>query len=247
MKRRLLILCLLAVFVFGCLGLSGCTFKNETLDQQMSLVVAALNEGDEAAFAALLYPGMEEEYDLQALFDQMEGYWEPVAPEELSLVSFHIRKGTAGNISEGMYTVPGNEKINSLQLVYVENEEGRGLSTVYLQQWDEQEADGAGKSTPEWILTGLCVAFLILTIVDVLVKKPRKYGWYVVLALFFFTFTLHLNESSFGLSLPIGAIVYWCMRGKLLREKAKLAAATLSSAAISPEDPGADTEETGES
>ena len=61
MKRRLLILCLLVVFMFGCLGLSGCTLKNETLDQQMSLVVAALNEGDEAAFAALLYPGMEEE------------------------------------------------------------------------------------------------------------------------------------------------------------------------------------------
>ncbi len=247
MKKRFLALCLLGILVLGCLGLSGCGIKNETLDQQMTRMVTALNEGDEAAFTAMLYPGMGKEYDLHALFAQLEEYWAPVAPEELSLVSFHINAGTKGKTSEGVYAVPGNEKINTLLLVYAETEDGIGVSTIYLQQRDGQGAGPAGRSIPQWILTGLCVAFQILTIVDILVKKPRKYGWYILLALFFFTFNLRLNENAFSLTVPLGAIIYWCLRKKLLWEKARQTKAPVSSVPLSPDIPEAGREGTRES
>ena len=243
MKKRCFALCLLGILVLGCLGLAGCGIKHETLDEQMTRMVTALNEGDEAAFAALLYPGMEKEYDLHEFFSQLEEYWVPVSPEELSLVSFNIYTGTNGKSSQGMYAVPGNEKINTLLLAYAETEEASGVSTIYLQQRDEQET-AAGKSVPEWILTGLCAAVQILTIIDILVKKPRKFGWYILLALFFFNFALHLNEVSFTLYIPLGAILYWCLRRKLLREKTEVTQMSDSSVPIPPDIPEPGREET---
>lgn len=246
MKKRFLALCLLGILALGCLGLSGCGFKNEILDEQMARMVTALNEGDEAAFTALLYPGMEKEYDLHELFAQLEEYWAPIAPEELSLVSFNIYAGTNGKSSQGMYDVPGNERINTLLLVYAETEEASGVSTIYLQQRDGQEAAKGKGNVPSLILSILCAAVQILTIVDIVVKKPRKYGWYILLALFFFNFTLHLNEMSFTLSIPLGAIVYWCLRKKLLREKAEVTQMSDPSVPIPPDIPEPEREETRE-
>lgn len=247
MKKRFLALCLLGILVLGCLGLSGCGIKNETLDQQMTRMVTALNEGDEAAFTAMLYPGMEKEYDLHALFAQLEEYWAPVSPEELPLVSFHINAGTKGKTSEGVYAVPGNEKINTLLLVYAETEDGSGVSTIYLQQRDGQEAAAGKWNVPSLILSLLCAAVQILTIVDILVKKPRKYGWYILLALFFFNFTLRLNGNAFSLAVPLGAIIYWCLRKRLLWEKARQTKTPVSSIPISPDIPEAGREGTRES
>lgn len=245
MKRRFLALCLLGILVLGCLGLAGCGIKHEKLDEQMALMVTALNEGDEAAFTALLYPGMEKEYDLHELFIQLEEYWVPVSPEELSLVSFNIYTGTDGKSSQGMYAVPGNEKVNTLILAYAETDDGAGVSTIYLQQRDGQK-EAAGRSTPEWIWTGLFAAFQILTIVDILVKKPRKFGWYILLALFFFNFNLRLNGGAFSLAVPLGAIVYWCLRKKLLWEKARQTKTPVSSAPLSPDIPEVRREKPGE-
>ncbi len=59
--------------------------------------------------------------------------------------------------------------------------------------------------------------------IDILVKKPRKYGWYIVLALLFFTFTHRTDQFTIQFSIPWGAFLYWGMRNKLLREKERLA------------------------
>ena len=246
MKRRFLALCLLGILALGCLGLAGCGIKHEKLDEQMTRMVTALNEGDEAAFSALLYPGMEKEYDLHELFNQLEEYWVPVSPEELSLVSFDIYTGTGGKSSQGMYAVPGNEKINTLILAYAETEEGVGVATIYLQQRDGQESAAGKRNVPSLILSVLCAAVQVLTIVDILVKKPRKYGWYILLALIFFNFSLYLNETSITLYIPLGAILYWCLRKKLLWEKARQTKAPVSSAPLSPDIPEITREEPGE-
>lgn len=246
MKRRFLALCLLGILVLGCLGLAGCGIKHEKLDEQMARMVTALNEGDEAAFTALLYPGMEKEYDLHELFIQLEEYWVPVSPEELSLVSFNIYTGTDGKSSQGMYAVPGNEKINTLILAYAETDDGTGVSTIYLQQRDGQESAAGKRNVPSLILSVLCAAVQVLTIVDILVKKPRKYGWYILLALIFFSFTLHLNGSALSLTVPLGAILYWCLRKKLLWEKARQTKTPVSSVPLSPDLPEVRREEPGE-
>ena len=246
MKRRILAVCLLGILVLGCLGLSGCGMKHKTLDEQMARMVTALNEGDEAAFTVLLYPGMEKKYDLHELFTQLEEYWVPTAPEELSLVSFNIYTGTGGKSSQGMYAVPGNERINTLVLTYSETEEGTGVNTIYLQQRDEQEAAKGKGNVPSLILSVLCAAVQILTIVDILVKKPRKYGWFILLALFFFNFSLRLNEMGFTVYIPLGAILYWCLRKKLLWEKARQTKTPVSSVPLSPDIPEPGREETRE-
>jgi hypothetical protein len=234
------------ILVLGCLGLAGCGIKHEKLDEQMALVVTALNEGDEAAFTALLYPGMEKEHDLHELFAQLEEYWVEVSPEELSLVSFDIYAGTGGKSSQGMYAVPGNEKINTLILAYAETDDGAGVSTIYLQQRDGQESAAGKRNVLSLILSVLCAAVQILTIVDILVKKPRKYGWYILLALIFFSFTLHLNGSALSLTVPLGAILYWCLRKKLLWEKARQTKTPVSSVPLSPDLPEVRREETRE-
>ncbi len=227
MKRRFLTLWVLVALVLACMAFSGCGFKNETLDGEARLLVSALNEGDEESFRALLYPGWEEQMDLHELFLQIKEHWVPLAPEDLQLSSFHVR--ASGNKSghnksiQGVYPLPGNEEYPAMLLVYSDTEEGKGLSSVYLLN----EAPDAAAQEPQpvwrWLLSSLCIIIQILTVIDILVKKPRKYGWYIILALLFFTFTHRTDQFTIQFSIPWGAFLYWGMRNKLLREKERLA------------------------
>ena len=57
---------------------------------------------------------------------------------------------------------------------------------------------------------------ILVTIVDIAVKRPPKYGWYIVLALV----SVPLFLQSYPIGLPVGAIVWWCIRRSVLRRKA---------------------------
>ena len=61
----------------------------------------------------------------------------------------------------------------------------------------------------------ICFVVILVTIVDVIRQRPPKFGVYIVIALLFFSF--RINEIS--LSIPIGAISYWCARKKILEDK----------------------------
>lgn len=89
----------------------------------------------------------------------------------------------------------------------------------------------------------VCIGFAIFTIVDIIRKKPRYYGLWIVAAVFFLSVSLQLSESSlsnhwmlgilnqsqwlqypngantFTIGLPVCAIAYWGMRNKLLCQK----------------------------
>ena len=110
----------------------------------------------------------------------------------------------------------------------------------------------AGKnSLPQWLFLLFwlaCVGFSVFTIIDVARKQPQYYGLFFLVALAFVSVSLsfsatnfHLNWSisilgvsrwlqypngghTFVLSLPIGAVAYWCMRKSLLRQKAEKSA-----------------------
>ena len=55
-----------------------------------------------------------------------------------------------------------------------------------------------------------------MTIVDIIRKKPSKYGLYIVMALVFFNLRIFVNGFSFTLSIPLGSLIYWIIRRKLV-------------------------------
>ena len=65
----------------------------------------------------------------------------------------------------------------------------------------------------------MTVCFIIFSIVDVVRKKPRRYGWYIVLCIVVFWF--NFNHVRY-IVLPLGALIYWCIRKKLLTRKAAM-------------------------
>ena len=89
----------------------------------------------------------------------------------------------------------------------------------------------------------LCCIFCLVTIIDIIRKKPRLWGLWILAALFFFGAliekgpnSLHtgirlglLSESGWAkfldgtnryqLCLPVGAIAYWIDRKRLLKKK----------------------------
>lgn len=93
------------------------------------------------------------------------------------------------------------------------------------------------------ILSVLSYLFVLATVVDILRKRPRLFGVWIAAALTFAGFLIQAAPSNFHLGLrviwfalsafkiysngirnfvfvlPVGAIVYWCMRKKLLDKK----------------------------
>lgn len=96
----------------------------------------------------------------------------------------------------------------------------------------------------------LCWVFMAVTLVDILRHRPAQYGLWCVIALAVIAVYFHLSLSQFNFRLlvypaiayagtpgflryaeeacqfrsflPVGAIVYWCMRKKLLAKKHSL-------------------------
>ena len=104
----------------------------------------------------------------------------------------------------------------------------------------------AKKSLGQWCFTAFGILSYILclvTIVDIIRKKPKLWGLWILCALAFLgpqlttspngfqvgvrfgilnlsQWTRHLNETNhFELCFPIGAIIYWCRRRQLLAKK----------------------------
>ncbi len=101
-------------------------------------------------------------------------------------------------------------------------------------------------SVLQWGVLFLCVLsylFIIFTAVDILRKRPRLFGLWLAAALTFFSFQMQITPSNFHanvginwfvmsafkiytndirhfvFALPMGSILYWCFRRKLLTPK----------------------------
>lgn len=212
-KKRLAILLLAAL----CLLLAGCSFHNETLDAQMRAVVTALNAENETAFTKLLLMPEADESDLHALYTDLHGRWKPVDPDTAKLIGVNINIRSGEKTSEGNYIFENGQ---SLSFRYYEGDYGKGITAIGVSHSKEFETGvyyGSG-----WIVTLICavagLAFVVVTIVDIARKKPRNYGWYFVMAVV--TFSLRVN--AFRITLPLGAIIWWCIRRSVLQKKAAL-------------------------
>ena len=213
MRRKKKLAVLMAAVLACCLFLSGCAVKNETLDAQLDRTLAALNQDDREAFFALLYPGLESNIDLDEGYRQIREIWIPTERENVELVRYNVNASPQQKAYQGIYRLPRSDEFAYLEIDYLETKEGRGLVGLHMGMIEEPEQKTYGVG--QWINIVLYAAFVLFTVVDVIRKKPRKYGWYIVLALLYF----RLRINSFSVSLPLGSIIYWCIRKKLLREK----------------------------
>ena len=104
----------------------------------------------------------------------------------------------------------------------------------------------AKKSFVQWLLLAfwaVCVLFSLYTMVDILRKKPRLYGLWLLLPLLFVGIRWSIGPMNFSMgvqfgllklskwlkyadrrsiiqiSFPLGAILYWCLRKTLMKKK----------------------------
>ena len=205
---------LLALLLLCSLVLSGCALKNDTLDAQMGRVLDVLNRGDEEAFAALFYPDIASDSELYEIFGQFREVWTPTAIEQVTLVSYNVNSAPGKKDFRGIYELPRSDEYSHMELHYLETGEGSGLLGLQMGKLNDAST---GKTSPwQTVYFVLCGIFVLLTLVDIIRKKPLKYGWLIVLAIFFF----NLRINGFAFTIPLGSVIYWCLRRKLLWEKA---------------------------
>lgn len=219
MKRyKVSVLLLLALLALSLLW-GGCALKNELMDEQMRIVVSALNDNDMERLNACMMPGAVDEQALARGFSNMESIWIPVEADQVKQVRFQKKTAVAADTRtvtyEGVYRLPRTDAPWFLRLIYQEMGEKKGLVSVFVSQGEENA--GTARNTAQTVMDLICLAAAIVTIVDIVRHKPRKYGWYIVLALFSFrAFTFNSSALTFYVRLPLGAIVYWCLRRRIL-------------------------------
>ena len=204
----------LFVVLFSLFMISGCSLKNETLDPKTEALIKALNAEDEDAFTGLLYPSQG--YDAHSLFTQFIAFWKPVNYEDVKLirinVSNNIQSGLSIKAYEGIYQLPRNDEYKQLRIVYSVTDKGSGITDLYLGNFIAQNKT---VSIVNLISTIICLAGIVITIVDVIRQRPPKFGVYIFIAFLFFYFRI----NGISLAVPVGAISYWCVRKKILEHK----------------------------
>ena len=101
---------------------------------------------------------------------------------------------------------------SNLKIIYTVTDEGSGITDVYLGTFNAQTQTA---STVNLVSMIICFVVILVTIVDVIRQRPPKFGVYIVIAFLFFRFRI----NGISLSIPIGAISYWCARKKILEDK----------------------------
>lgn len=210
----LLIICMMLTVL-----LIGCDPKNELLDGQMRLVVSALNDKDAERLKDCMMPGILDEQSLMQGFDDMERIWVPVKADDVQMVRFDKRTSVAADVKTvtyaGIYRLPRTDAAWYLRLTYQEVGDQKGLVGVFVSQGEENT--GTTRNMAQTAMDLFCLAAAIITIVDIVRRKPRKYGWYILLALFIFRLYAFANgAATFYLRLPLGAMVYWCLRKRIM-------------------------------
>ena len=122
---------LLTLWLICCLALTGCGFRNKTLDGQMEQIVEVLNRDDYEGFRALLYPEFAEKPELPEIYDSLRSSWVTVDVSKVSLLKFQVTTSKGYSIYDGVYRLPRTDELNALQFRYVKSEDGEGITDLY--------------------------------------------------------------------------------------------------------------------
>lgn len=279
------------VLALGMLLFCGCSLirqsretaaaKQAEADELLEQLMTCLQNNDVMGAAALAYDPVWMQRDFSSIRD----YW-PVKSTDVYEpcgLNYNINiSNTEQNHSEvrAVYLVKSNAE--DYQVVLVTRKDATAEGIVSFNVVRVQELIDAGiepetskfpvakKSFGQWCFTVfwiLACLFCIATIIDIVRKKPKLWGLWILGALLFIGFYLNKGPNSvhtglrFGLfnssewtrfldgtnhyqlCIPIGAILYWIRRRQLLKKKSAPAyavpAASVSAQSVPapPQDP----------
>lgn len=238
--------------------LCGCASIGEggaVLDEKLEQFMACIEAKDKEGAAELAY-NQEFSENMKDAFDDLAAYWPARAGDAYTRQSINATIRNAAKIYQARYLVETGSEEYIVDIAYAEDENGAGITMLHANLSADVVAattptgtlkSGAQNSPIQWCFQAfrlIFVGFAIFTIVDILRKKPRYYGLWILAAIFYLTVSLRFSEMNvnfhltFGvlsatewlkypdgvttivLGLPAGAVAYWCVRGSLLRKKA---------------------------
>ncbi|MBQ6715342.1 MAG: hypothetical protein IJN21_02350 [Clostridia bacterium] len=236
--RRILLLFLL--FACMCL-LTGC-LKNEVLDQQMNSFIDAYNQKDAQSIHYQSWQNGISIEQLESVIEKAYSMCGTIDKDAMKLVSVNIRSQSANGIRyksyEGTYHFTKDGANFALELTYITTESnGSGLARFNLYPIAESLVSFSSTSIVYLITCIIHSVGIILTIIDVIRKKRKKAVLWILLSLLY----VRLNLSPYSILLPVGSIIYWCIRKNL---KTKLQISEETSANTDREEESNPTEET---
>ncbi len=263
MKKSIAKRILAAMLAIVLLLLCGCASIEEggaVLDEKLEAFMACIEANDKEGAAELAY-NQEFGKNMHDAFDDIASHWPAKASDSYTRQSLNVTIRNGAKSYQGSYLVESGGESYIVDIAYAEDDNGAGITMLYANLGSEVAAatkptgtmKTAAQNTPlQWSFLAvrlIFVGFAIFTIVDILRKKPRHYGLWILAAIFYLTVSLRLSgmnvnfHVTFGilastewlkypdgltnivLGLPAGAIAYWCVRDSLLRQKAAKAAA----------------------
>ena len=250
--KLLLLSILLCCIISGCVGL----LKNERMDEMIEQLIIALNEDDADQIFQSMYPDAVTREEFDALYEGISERWEKSDSYTFKLNSINTNKSINNSgdtiICKAQYYVYTENDNFTFNITYRSDDKGEGLYAFDIMHGTIPVLISGGfttakeNSTPQWgalIFGVLSYIFIIITIIDILRKRPRLYGIWLVAAMTFFAFqvqivpgNLHMGgfvtwfamsafkiysnkTCNFVFALPVGAVVYWFFRKKMLAQK----------------------------
>ncbi len=245
---------LVCCFMTGCAGV----LENESMDLEVEKIIEALNEDDADKIYSAMYPNAVTREEFDEAYEKIHKFWQKSDSHTKKLNAINTKKtlNKSGNsvICEAQYYVYTQDNFYTIYLNYLSDDKGEGLYGFYLQVGAEPMLISGSfrtvreNSVLQWgvLLFGvLSYIFIIITVVDILRKRPRLFGLWLVAALAFFSLQIKrvpdnsymgvavnwfalssykiYNNGSWILffAVPVGAIVYWCLRKKLKPKQKK--------------------------
>lgn len=255
MRKNIVVLflsILLCCFLAGCADL----LKSEEMDREVERILEALNEDDADLIFQSMYPGVVTREEFDASYESVRQIWNKSDDYTMKLTSINTNKNynQSGNslVRQARYYIYTQDQDYTIMLTYRSDDHGEGVYQFNLNIGAEPVLVSGGFTTAsensalQWgllILSVLSYLFIVVTVIDILRKRPRLYGLWIVAALAFAGFSIQVAPGNFHLGLrliwlvlsafkiysngirsfvfvlPVGAIVYWCMRKKLLVKK----------------------------
>ena len=247
-------LCLLLLLVAS-LTFSGCEAiqkENEEHKQLCTRFMDALIADDYDTAYELIKATVSED-DFETLFEQMTDYINGVKNYELKQIGWNYSTKNGVTMHQSTFEMTAdNGKVYTIQVITTETIEG--IAGIHLLDNTELEERADAFQPINIILKIVSLAFLVLTvllIIDCCRSKIRRKALWIIIMLLGVAFSIslgsgiHLNWNiglilqMMGVSanaasrsiiirlyLPVGAIVYFCMRNRLKRDAAAREAQT---------------------
>lgn len=217
MKKGICGLLLAALLCLAALMLSGCGLTNEVLDREIRAFNACMESGDAEAFKARFLPeALTNDETYLEWFNKARTVWRPIMSDKIELRSLNVNtqrnEGHSVKTYEGLYYYDYKEDPFQVEIRYVETDGVGGLQYVSLSPVGSRDTSG------DYIalgITAILIVAIILTICDIVKHKPRLYGLWIAASLLV---TFRITLPSFSIGLPLGVIIYWCVRKRLLRQ-----------------------------